>query len=216
MMPKEKELITVKVGDTKIQLSLSNTFEILDFFQEKLKVNPKTITLKVNGEIVSSGKELYTDDDIVLEILNSETPVNLKEELELEKVQLSSLMLKKFTDYRILKAKFENLQMDYERKLAETVMRENDRKEAGYIGNNINHHMNQFRNHTREEQMHERHEYEKMMFEADEDQKRKQGIEQLIGGLHRCPEVIQLNRIKGSIDDIQRMMHILKDVIENQ
>ena len=162
----------------KIRIPVSNTLELIDFFHEKLKVNPKLITLSVNGVFISESiaQELHEEDVIALEVLDCKI-TDVKNGLELEKTHITSLMLKKFTDYRILKSKYENLQIDYERKRSELKMRENARKKSGYIGNNnINQYMRQFRDCSREVQMTERHEYERMIFEAEEDGRKKQEI----------------------------------------
>lgn len=82
-------------------------------------------------------------------------------------------MLKKFTDYRILKSRNESLLNDYQRELSEIVMRENIRKSAGYIGNNIEVYMRPLQNCSREAQSSKRHEYERMIFEQDKDGRKK-------------------------------------------
>lgn len=64
---------TINVGESKIQIPVKNTFELFDFFDHNLKVNPKLITLSINGLDVSPsvGQELNKEDVINLGVLDS-------------------------------------------------------------------------------------------------------------------------------------------------
>ena len=218
MQVETPNLVTVAIGALKIQIPVSNTLELFDFFHEQLKVNPKLITLSVNGVLISesTAQELCKEDSIALEVLDSKIGVNVKDGLDLEKTRITELMLKKFTDYRILKSKYENLQIEKERKLSEIAKRENARKESGYFGSNyINQYMRKFQNCSKEEQLTERHAYERMIFEAEQDERKKQEFNGF-GHPYQSQLNNQLSCVKSSIEDMLKMMQILNQVIENQ
>ena len=218
MSAENPEMITVSIGEIKVQFQASNTFELLDSIRDNFKMNPKLISLFVNGVLVDelACQAIFNKDSILVEIVDSNAHPNVKQGLELEKLEITSLMLKKFADYRILKSKSEQRRIDYERKLSEITMREDARKQKGYIGTDIERYMRSFQNCSKEDQLTQRHAYERLDLEAQNDAKEKQLMQQFFSNYARGDESLQLSNIRRCIEDYQKMLNILNDLIQIQ